>query len=71
MPIDISLVSSKKSRIKGIPEHIYKRIFVYNCREFALQTEPEQIPDMIRRALASGIAASYVLMDSWFTLPPL
>jgi len=26
---------------------------------------------MIKRALASGIEASYVLMDSWFTLPPL
>ncbi len=26
---------------------------------------------MIKRALANGITASYVLMDSWFTLPPL
>lgn len=26
---------------------------------------------MIKRALASGIEASYVLMDSWFTMPPL
>lgn len=26
---------------------------------------------MIKRALASGIDASYVLMDSWFTFPPL
>jgi electron transfer flavoprotein alpha/beta subunit len=37
----------------------------------ALQTAPEQIPDMIHRALSSGIDVAYVLMDCWFTPPPL
>lgn len=37
----------------------------------ALQTAPKQIPNMIHRALSSCIDASYVLMDSWFTTPPL
>lgn len=71
MPIDFSLVSSKTAQINGISEHIDKRTCGYKRRENALQTLPEQIPDMIRRALDSGIEASYVLMDSWFTLPPL
>lgn len=71
MPIDFSLLSSKKAQINGISSEIDKRTCGYKRRENALQTSPEQIPDMIKRALASGIDASYVLMDSWFTLPPL
>lgn len=73
MPIDFSLLSSssKKAQINGISSQIDKRTCGYKRRVNALQTSPEQIPDMIRRALSSGIEASYVLMDSWFTLPPL
>lgn len=71
MPIDFSLLSSKKAQINGISSEIDKRTSGYKRRVNALQTAPEQIPHMIRRALSSGIDASYVLMDSWFTLPPL
>jgi hypothetical protein len=71
MPIDFSLLSSMKAQINGISEHIDKRTSGYKRRENALQSKPEQIPDMLKRARASGIDASYVLMDSWFTLPPL
>lgn len=71
MPIDFSLLSSQKAQINGISSDIDKRTSGYKRRMNALQTAPGQIPDMIRRALSSGIDASYVLMDSWFTLPPL
>ena len=71
MPVDFSLLSSKKAQINGITSDIDKRTSGYKRRMNALQTAPEQIPDMIRRALSSGIVARYVLMDSWFTLPPL
>ncbi|WP_272929184.1 transposase [Tetragenococcus halophilus] len=71
IPIDFSLLSSKKSQINGISPNIDKRSSGYKRRVNALQTAPEQIPDMIHRALSSGIDASYVLMDSWFTTPPL
>jgi hypothetical protein len=71
MPIDFSLLSSKDAQINGISKHINKRTSGYKRRENALQSKPEQIPDMIKRALISGIEASYVLMDSWFTMPPL
>lgn len=71
MPIDFSLLSSVKSQINGIRPDIDKRTSGYKRRVNALQTAPEQIPDMIQRALSSGINADYVLMDSWFTMPPL
>lgn len=65
MPIDFSLLSSKKSKINGISDKIDKRTSGYKRREEALQTAPEQLPTMISRALSAGIDASYVLMDSW------
>lgn len=71
MPIDFSLLSSKKAQINGISQKIDKRCSGYKRRMEALQTAPEQIPAMIERALKSGIEASYVLMDTWFTQQPL
>jgi Transposase DDE domain. len=73
MPVDFSLLSSskEKARINDIDATIDKRCSGYKRRVEALQTAPEQIPDMVKRALCSGIDASYVLMDSWFTQQPL
>lgn len=71
LPVDFSLLSSKKSQINGISENIDKGSSGYKRRKEALQTAPEQIPGMIARAMNSGIDASYVLMDSWFTQQPL
>ena len=71
MPVDFSLLSSKKSQINGISEKVDKRSSGYKRRKEALQTAPEQIPDMLKRAMNAGIDASYVLMDTWFTSQPL
>lgn len=71
MPIDFSLLSSKNSQINGISSKIDKRSSGYKRRLEALQKAPEQIPDMIDRAMNAGIDASYVLMDTWFTQQPL
>lgn len=71
MPIDFSLLSSKKTKINGISEKIDKRTSGYKRRVEALETAPSQIPDMVQRALSAGVDASYVLMDSWFTQQPL
>ncbi|KKE79008.1 IS4 family transposase [Bacilli bacterium] len=71
MPVDFSLLSSKKSKINDISNKVDKRTSGYKRREEALQTAPEQLPSMISRALSAGIDASYVLMDSWFTQQPL
>jgi hypothetical protein len=64
-------LSSKKSLINGISSKIDKRSCGYKRRVEALQSAPEQIPDMIQRAMNTGIDASYVLMDTWFTQQPL
>src|SRR5690625_1225184 len=45
LPVDFSLLSSKKSQINGISEEVDKRSSGYKRRMEALQT-PEQIPDM-------------------------
>ena len=71
IPVDFSLLSSKKSQINGITSTIDKRSSGYKRRIEALQSAPEQIPDMIQRTLNAGIDASYVLMDTWFTQQPL
>lgn len=71
IPVDFSLLSSKKSQINGISSKIDKRSSGYKRRVEALQTAPEQIPGMVERAMNAGIDASYVLMDSWFTYQPL
>ncbi|MDD2496552.1 MAG: transposase [Desulfitobacteriaceae bacterium] len=71
IPVDFSLLSSKNSQVNGISSKIDKRSSGYKRRLEALQTAPEQIPDMIKRAMDAGIDASYVLMDSWFTQQPL
>lgn len=71
LPVDFSLLSSKKSQINGISKKVDKRSSGYKRRKEALQTALEQIPDMISRAMKSDIDAPYVLMDSWFTQPPL
>ncbi len=71
IPVDFSLLSSKKSQINGISDKIDKRSSGYKRRLEALQAAPEQMPDMIKRAMQAGIDASYVLMDSWFTHQPL
>ncbi|WP_067937138.1 IS4 family transposase [Alicyclobacillus kakegawensis] len=71
IPVDFSLLSSLKSQINGMFESIDKRTHGYKRRMEALRPAPELIPAMIDRALAAGMTASYVLMDSWFTHAPL
>ena len=71
IPVDFSLLSSLKSAVNHISLLIDKRSCGYKRRIEALQSSPETIPSMIDRALRSGIEASHVLMDSWFTYAPL
>lgn len=71
IPVDFALLSSLKSGINGIAEGIDKRTSGYKRRLEALQSAPQVVAAMIDRAIATGITASYVLMDSWFTHAPL
>ncbi len=71
VPMDFSLLSSLKSGINGITGKIDKRTHGYKRRKEALLPAPQVIAAMIDRALKAGVSASYALMDSWFTQPPL
>jgi hypothetical protein len=71
IPVDFSLLSSLKSQLNGIAEKIDKRTSGYKRRLEALRPSPQIISEMIDRALSSGVVASYVLMDTWFTYAPL
>lgn len=73
MPVDFSLLSSSKknNRLSDAKEGIDKRTSGYKRRAEAVKKAPAVIPDMVKRALSSGIQASYILMDSWFTQQPL
>jgi hypothetical protein len=71
IPVDFALLSSVKSRINGMMEGIDKRTSGYKRRQEALLTAPQVIAAMLDRAIAAGMTASYVLMDSWFTHAPL
>jgi hypothetical protein len=70
MPVSSCLLSSenKKTRLQEARE-VDKRTCGYRQRKLALSTAPVAMIEMIRAALASGIKASYVLFDSWFSMP--
>ena len=72
-PLDFSLMSSAKeeNRYSEIREGMDKRLCGYKRRQEALLHKPEVVAQMIDRALQAGLAADYLLMDSWFTTMPL
>jgi hypothetical protein len=70
-PTDFALLGSPNSLINGMNETIDKRTSGYKRRLEALQSAPQLVTSMVKRALDSGISASYVLMDTWFTHEPL
>ncbi|SEO47200.1 Transposase DDE domain-containing protein [Paenibacillus sophorae] len=71
IPMDFALLSSTKSGITGMMEGIDKRSAGYKRRLEAFFSAPQVIAAMLDRAIQSGVSASFVLMDSWFTHAPL
>lgn len=71
LPVDFALLSSSnaKSRLQGIHKSLDKRTCGYRRRAEAMQKSTAHLESMVKRALAAGIKAKYVLMDSWFGLP--
>ena len=68
MPLDFILRSSAKliNRIQGITKELDKRTCGYKRRQEAMIKTTDLLEDMVKRALAMGIGADYLLMDSWF-----
>lgn len=69
--LDFALLSSteKKNRYNEMDSGIDKRTCGYRRRCEAVTKSTEHLVPMVKRALALGVKAKYVLMDSWFSMP--
>jgi len=73
LPLDFVLCSSAKAekRVQGIKKALDKRTCGYKRRLEATTKSTEHLESMVKRAIAHGIRADYLLMDSWFCWPVL
>ncbi|HFD31212.1 MAG TPA: IS4 family transposase [Gammaproteobacteria bacterium] len=73
LPLDFVLCSSAKTekRVQGIKKALDKRTCGYKRRMEAITKSTEHLEDMVKRALAFGVEADYILMDSWFCWPAI
>ncbi len=73
LPVDFILCSSAKAskRLQGIKKHLDKRCCGYRRRKEAMTKSTAHLEPMVKRALAMGIRADYLLMDSWFCFPSI
>ena len=71
VPVDFALLSSakEKNRYQDVTKRLDSRTCGAKRRREAVCKSTELIEPMLRRALASGIKAKYLLMDSWFGMP--
>ena len=71
--LDFALLSSKekKNRYTEITKSLDKRTCGYKRRKEAMTKSTQLMEPMLRRALAKGIKAKYLLMDSWFSAPSI
>lgn len=71
LPLDFVLRSSAEAnkRIQEITKTVDKRTCGYRRRLEAMTKSTELVEDMVKRVLALGIKADYILMDSWFSFP--
>jgi IS4 transposase len=73
LPLDFVLRSSANAanRIQGIIKDLDKRTRGYKRRQEAITKSTEALVVMVKRTLALGIRADYLLMDSWFCFASL
>jgi hypothetical protein len=73
LPLDFVLCSSAKAekRVQDINKKLDKRSCGYKRRVEAITKSTEHLETMVKRALAHGIKADYILMDSWFCFPAM
>lgn len=71
LPLDFSLLSSSdaKKRLCENRKHMDKRCCAWQRRQEATIKAPDNLEIMVKRILAAGIQAKYLLMDSWFAMP--
>lgn len=73
LPVGFNMLSSanKDNRYQEISGNIDHRTNGYKCRTESLMHKTDAAILLIERALATGIKADYVLMDTWFTTEPM
>lgn len=73
VPVGFNMLSSakKSNRYQEISDKIDHRTNGYKARKESLLAKPDAAILLIQRALAAGIQADYVLMDTWFTTEPM
>jgi hypothetical protein len=73
LPLDFTLCSSAKAskRVQGIKKELDKRCCGYKRRMEAMDKSTNHLEPMVKRVLARGIRADYLLMDSWFAFPSI
>ncbi len=64
------MTEEQKSDRQKAREKIDKRTNGYKARQDGMLSKPDAAIKMLESALAMGITASYVLMDTWFTNEP-
>jgi len=71
LPMDFALLSSSeaKKRLCESYKSMDKRCCAWQRRKEATIKATEHLETMVRRILAAGVQAKYLLMDSWFTMP--
>lgn len=71
--LDFALLSSKekKNRYTEIAKSLDKRTCGYKRRKEAMTKSTQLMEPMLKRALAKGIKAKHLLMDSWFSAPSI
>ena len=72
IPLSFVLLSSAKlrNRYQEADEDIDHRTNGWKARMESMRQKPEAALRMVESALAAGIRADYILMDSWFTTEP-
>jgi hypothetical protein len=73
LPLDFVLRSSaeEKGRIQEITKELDWRTCGYRRRREAMKKSTDLVENMVKRVLALGVKADYLLMDSWFSFPGL
>ena len=71
LPLDFSLLSSSdaKKRLCENRKSMDKRCCAWQRRQEAIIKAPDNLEAMVKRVLAKGVQANYLLMDSWFAMP--
>ena len=71
LPLDFSLLSSSdtKKRLCENRKSMDKRCCAWRRRQEATIKAPDNLEAMVKRILAAGVRAKYLLMDSWFAMP--